>query len=51
MIATLVVSMLFLVLSSVELDDKFRAKARKVNDIAPDRHLPPESEPGQLPKP
>jgi len=51
MIATLVVSMLFLVLSTVEFDDKFRVKAREVDDIARDRHLPPESEPCQLPTP
>jgi hypothetical protein len=49
MIAMVVVSMLFLVLPTVELNDKFRVKAREVGNIARDRHLASESKPSKLP--
>jgi hypothetical protein len=48
-IATLVVSMLFLVLSAIELNDKFCLKACEVGNIAGDRRLSPESKPSKLP--
>ena len=41
----LVVSVLLLVLPTVELDDQLSVKAGKVCNVVSDRHLPPESKP------
>jgi hypothetical protein len=50
-VATLIIRTVFLMLSAIKLNYKFRVKTRKIRDIAADRHLPAESVAAELPTP
>ena len=48
-VATFIIQTTFLVLSSIELDDKFCIETHKICDVARDRHLPSKSVTSKLP--
>ena len=50
-VATLIIRTVFLVLSAIKLNHKFRVKTCKIRDIPADRHLPAESVTAELPTP
>jgi len=50
-VATFIIRTVFLVLSAIKLNHKFRVKTRKIRDIPEDRHLPAKSVATELPTP